>query len=117
MQLITLALTGKGSWAKVYSLLNKEQFDSIILLTNTYGKERFQPNNKTKVLEIDNEQPIKALKQALKVILKPEIKDIEVTINIDSGTGKEHTALICALIEIGVGINFITVENNEMIEL
>ena len=117
MQLITLALTGKGSWAKVYSLLKKEDFDSIILLTNSYGKERFKPNDKTKVLEIDNQQPAKALKQALKAILKPEIKDIEVTVNIDSGTGKEHTALLCALIELGVGINFVTVEDNEMIEL
>lgn len=117
MQLIALALTGKGSWSKVYSLSEKENFENNIILTNNFGIQNFKPNQKTKVLEINPDKPIKELKEDIKKLLQPEIPGLEVGLNIDSGTGKEHKALLCALIELGVGIKVVTIENNQLIEL
>jgi hypothetical protein len=117
MQLIALALTGKGSWSKVYSLSEHENFENNIILTNNFGIQNIKPNSKTKLLEINPDKPILELKEDIKKLLQPEIPGLEVGLNIDSGTGKEHKALLCALIELGIGIKVVTIEDNQLIEL
>jgi len=45
-QLITILSTGKGSWSQVIKLMTKRDWDSIILITNKFGKEKFTPITK-----------------------------------------------------------------------
>tara|TARA_Y100000310_G_C20637828_1_gene792171 strand:- start:191 stop:583 length:393 start_codon:yes stop_codon:yes gene_type:complete len=115
MYLIALALSGQGSWSKVYRLQSDEGYTNVIIITNNYGKERFNTSDKTKVFAIDNFKSVQSLKDDIKEILKPEIKELEVSVNIDSGTGREHTAFLCALIELGIGMKFVTVESDQII--
>lgn len=117
MILIALALSGKGSWSKVFRLVKEELFTKVIILTNDFGKDKIVPIDKMKVLQINNEANVKELKSEIFQLLKKEIDDVEVAINIDSGIGKEHTALICALLEVGIGIRFFSVEQEEVVEL
>ena len=117
MQLIAIALTGEGSWSIIHSLSEHENFENNIILTNSFGIQNIKPNQKTKLIEINPDKPILELKEDIKKLLQPEIPGMEVGLNIDSGTGKEHKALLCALIELGVGIKMVTIENNQLIEM
>ena len=49
--------------------------------------------------------------------LKGKIKGFEVAVNIDSGTGKEHTALITALLKLGLAFRFVLLENDKIKDL
>ncbi len=46
-----------------------------------------------------------------------EIDDFEIALNIVSGSGKEHMAILAAVLKLGLAIRFITFENNKVIEL
>ena len=118
MHLIAWALTGKGSWTKVYSLMGREDIEKVTVITNEYGKERFNPDKKTKVFSVDTNEGVRDLVEDLKKILREETSnDLEVALNIDSGEGREHAALIWALVELGMGMRFFVVEGSEVIEL
>lgn len=114
--LIANLSTGKGTWTAVTQLF-KEKWDNIILITNDFGKENFKtaPEN-TEFIIIDQNKSTTEIKKHLMKELKPKLK-AEVALNISSGTGKEHTALISALINLGISIKFITEENNQIIEV
>ena len=43
----------------------------------------------------------------LKTALKDKVKMMETAVNIISGEGKEHIALLSALLKIGVGIRLV----------
>ena len=119
-QFIGLLSTEKGSWTEVAKLINKSEFNEIFLLTNSLGKSSFQniPNKKLEVFVFDFNKPIDELTKDFRKALKGELKFGEIAVNIDSGNGKEHMALICALLSLGAGIRFITLNQNQnMLEL
>src|SRR3989338_6988221 len=58
-------------------------------------------------IKIDSNMPLIELKESLLTKLKDKIGgDFEVALSIASGNGKEHMALISALLSIPVGIKF-----------
>lgn len=107
-QLVACLSTGKGTWKEVTSVINNEKWDSIFLITNDFGKEKFKSMSKnTELIVLDLDQNIKSLRDKIKEKLKPKIKGTEVAVNFVSGSGKEHMALVSALIQLGIGIRFI----------
>ena len=56
-------------------------------------------------------------KQPQAAQLNGKIKDLEVAVNIVSGTGKEHMALLAAILKLGVGVRLVALENNEFLDL
>ncbi|MAF51146.1 MAG: hypothetical protein CMH64_03570 [Nanoarchaeota archaeon] len=107
--LIACLSTGKGTWGHVSQLLKDESFEKIILVTNEFGKENFTKNDRTELVVIDPNQNIKELQNDIQTKLKELIKDLEVSLNIVSGSGKEHMALLSALLKLGLGINLVAV--------
>lgn len=106
-QLVALLSTGKGSWAHVAKLMRQSEFDETILLTNTFGKEKFQPETNTTIIEIDFNQPVHTLQDIFIRELRPRIKGVEVALNMMSGTGVEHMALLSALLKLGLAIRLV----------
>ena len=86
-------------------MINRGEWDRIILVGDNYAKE-FYSGKDVEFLTIDLEQPLKELKEEFSNKLKPKISGIEVALSIASGSGKEHMALISALIDMPVGIKF-----------
>ena len=115
--LVACLSTGKGTWGHVNRLIQDGDFDQIILLTNEYGKENFTKNDKTELISLNFSQGLKELRDEIKNILKEKIKEPEVAVNIISGTGKEHTALISALLKLGIGMRFIALTRDGIEEI
>ena len=103
-ELIACLSTGKGTWGHVNRLIEGQQWEKIFLITNEYGKENFNADEKTELIAVNINQGLKELRDEIKEKLKDKIKGTEVAVNLVSGTGKEHMALISALLQLGTGI-------------
>lgn len=104
MELIALLSTGKGTWGQVSGLVKKGDWDNIILIGGDFAK-KFLVEKKHEFIEISDGNLV-SVKQELLEKLKNKIKGTEVALSIASGSGKEHIALISALLSIPVGIRF-----------
>jgi len=102
--LIACLSTGKGTWGHVNRLIEDGKYDNVFLITNDYGKENFNKGEKTDLISLNLNQGLNELKNNILKNLKEKIKDTEVDVNFISGTGREHMALMSALLKLGVGI-------------
>jgi len=105
MELIALLSTGQGTWGQVAGLINRGEWEKIFLVGSDFA-EKFSAQKKHDFIKINPNQTLIELKSDLEKKLKPKIKGTEVALSIASGNGKEHMALISALLSIPVGIRF-----------
>lgn len=120
--LIAVLGAGKGTWGHVSQLIRQGSFEKVILVTNQFGKEKFTPDLNTALLVANFDQPIPILKEELKQKLQPMLQslmDTDVALNLVSGNGPEHMALLSAVIGLGLGIRLVVAEQGkaEMTEL
>lgn len=116
-ELIACLSTGKGTWGHVGRLIQEENWDNIFLITNDFGKEKFTSEKKTELIVVDSNKPLIDLKKDIHKALKDKIKGTEVAINIISGSGKEHMALIAAVLNLGVGMRLIALTKDGIKEI
>ena len=116
MELVALLSSGKGTWAQVSGLMNYGEWDKVIVLGDDFSKQ-FQHQKKFEFINIDLSKRIKELKEEFQEKLKGKINGTEVALSIASGDGKEHMALISALIQIPVGIKFVVSTQEGIVEL
>ncbi|MEM4230274.1 MAG: hypothetical protein QXF25_00115 [Candidatus Pacearchaeota archaeon] len=116
MELIALLSTGKGSWGQVAGLINRGEWENIILIGNDFA-EKFSCNKKHEFIKINPEEKVIELRDYLKEKLKEKIKGMEVALSIASGEGKEHMALISALLSIPVGIRLVVLTQDGIVDL
>jgi len=104
MHLVAFVGTDKENWGQITALIHRMECEHIVLAVNNTVND-FPVSEKCSVVEVDNTLPLLELKKALIESLKPRIgKEFEVAVSLASGTGKEHMALIAALLNIPVGI-------------
>ena len=117
--LVACLSTGKGTWGHVSRLIQDGNFDNIILITNDYGKENFQKLENTELIAIKLEQGMRELRDEIYKTLKEKIKsdETEVALNLASGTGKEHMALLSALLKLGIGIRLMALTKEGIEEI
>ena len=115
--LIACLSTGKGTWGHVSRLIKENQWNKVILITNEFGKENFTKSDNTELILIAAEKGIEELSKEIKEKLKDKIKESEVALNIISGSGKEHSALLSALLKLGVGIRLVALTKEGMKEV
>jgi hypothetical protein len=115
-ELIAFLSTGKGTWANVSGLIKGESWDKVYLLTNDFGKEKFTAEENTELIVINSNANPEELRDEITGILKEKVKD-EIAVNFISGSGKEHMALISALMKSGVGFRFVVQADEGIKEL
>ncbi len=106
MELVALLSTGKGSWGQVAGLMQKGEWEKIIVVGAPFAKEFNVPDVPFDFVEFDPEKPLVALKKDLERKLKDKFDGMEVALSIASGNGKEHMALQSALLSVPVGVRF-----------
>ncbi len=119
MELIALLSSGEGSWAQVSGLIKHGEWDKIILLGDDFSSQFKieEKGNITEFIKIDLAKKIQDLKDDFMKRLKGKISGTEVALSIASGNGKEHMALISALINLPVGIRFAALTKDGVIDL
>src|SRR3989344_7586249 len=105
MELIALLSTGKGTWGQVSGLMKHGEWDNIILFGDEFAGG-FSHEKKFEFIKVNLDAKIKELQEEFLKKLKGKISGTEVALSIASGDGKEHMALISALINTPVGIRF-----------
>ena len=106
MELVALLSSGKGSWAQVAGLINRGEWENITLIGSEFA-EKFSIDKPHNFIKVDTNKNILELKQELVEKLKGKFGGFsEVALSIASGDGKEHMALISALLSIPVGVRF-----------
>ena len=113
--LIACLSSGKGTWTEVNKLINSQPWDKIFLITNQFGKENYSVNNeKTELVVIDPYKEISEIVKVIKSNLNGRIKDFEVALNLVSGSGNEHMALLEAVLELGLNFRLVSVRGNQL---
>lgn len=115
MELVAYLGKDKESWGQVTGLINKGDWDKIILIKSKEA-EAFPNVKEAETITVDSSQPLVSLKQELMEKLKGKFSGLEVSLSIASGDGKEHMALLSALLSLPVGIR-LAVFTKEGVEL
>ena len=97
VELLACLSTGKGTWGHVSRLIADGTWDKIVLITNDFGKEKFTNEKNAILVIIDNRKPIAELVEDVKKGISDNITSKEVALNLVSGDGKEHMAILSAL--------------------
>ena len=114
--LVAVLGAGKGTWGNLGGIMNAEHWDKVFLVTNAFGKENFSKRVKTEkpveYIVLDFEKDISSIAESIVKALEGRIPDFEVALSIISGEGKEHTAVISALIKSGLSFRLVALDKD-----
>jgi len=116
-ELIACLSPDRDMWGHVARLINDREWDNIFLIADDAGKTNFRVDKKAEFVVVDFKRPVFELIEDIKSSLKEKIKGIEVAVNIVSGNGKQHTAIMSALLKLGLGIRFVAVTREGVKEI
>ena len=107
MELVAYVGKDKENWGQITALINRFECEKVVLVTSK-DTEEFPITSKCEVIKIDSQKPLTVIKEELLEKFRKSITgDFEVAISLASGTGKEHMALISALLSVPVGIKLV----------
>lgn len=114
--LIACLSTGKGTWTEVNKIIQSQEWNKVFLITNQFGKENYTPGKNTELILVESfpETPAMVITEQIKKQLKDKIADFEVALNLASGSGKEHMALLEAVMQMGLNFRLVTINRNEV---
>lgn len=116
MELIALLSTGKGTWAQVSGLIKYGEWEKITIIGSAFAK-KFTSEKEFKFLEINLDKKLMDLKEEFSEKLRGKIAGTEVALSVASGDGKEHMALISALLNLPVGVRFAALTKEGVVDL
>ena len=116
MELVALLSSGKGSWAQVSGLMKQGTWDKIILIGDDFSKS-FTHEKPFEFIRVDLRKRIKDLRAEFKEKLQGKFQGMEVSVSLASGDGKEHMALISALINLPMGVRFVALTKEGILDL
>lgn len=116
MELVALLSSGQGTWGQISGLMKHGEWDKIVLIGSDFAKD-FKHEKEFEFIKVDTNKKIKELRDELSTKLKGKLNGMEVALSIASGDGKEHMALVSALINLPVGIRFAALTKEGVIDL
>ena len=116
MELVALLSSGKGTWAQVSGLMKHGDWEKIILIGDDFSKQ-FTHEKKFEFIKVDFNKKIKDLQEEFSKKLKGKFGGMEVSLSLASGDGKEHMALVSALINLPMGVRFTALTKEGVIDL
>lgn len=116
MELVALLSSGKGTWGQVSGLIKREEWDKVVLIGDSFASG-FTTEKSSEFVKVDFTKSILDIKNEIKEKLKGKLQGMEVALSIASGSGKEHMALISALIELPVGMKFVVLTKEGIVYL
>jgi FixJ family two-component response regulator len=96
---------GKGTWASVAALTKAAQWDCIYIITTSFFMDKFTVTSNSQQIILDDQKPIAEIVKTLRE--KLEKIEGDVAVNLISGNGKIHMAIIATLMKLPVGIRLV----------
>ena len=106
-ELIALLSTGKGTWSNVSKIIQDGGFSRVFIITNDFGSQNFTKRDNMEIIVVNFDKPLKELSIDMVSALKDKVSGIETGINFISGAGKEHMALLAAVMKLGLNFRLI----------
>ncbi len=107
MELIAYVGKDKENWGQITALINRFECEKVCLIKDS-NAEDFPVNEKCTITEVDSTSSLSNLKNSIQEILKKEFaNDFEVALSLASGSGKEHMALISAILSVPLGLRLV----------
>jgi len=119
-KLVALLSKGEGTWGQVSGLIKRGEWEQIIIIGSSFARNFVVEGVPFDFVEVDLNKPLLALKKELLEKLKPKLDtdfSSEVSLSVASGDGKEHMALVSALLSIPVGVRFTALTKDGVIFL
>lgn len=95
------------NWGQITALMRRLEAEKVVLIAQK-GAAGFPVNEKCALIEIDSSKPIVELKALLTEKLRAIVgSEFDVALSLASGNGKEHLALLAALLSVPVGVRLV----------
>ncbi len=111
--LIAMLSTGKGTWAEVSKLMEEDGIEKTFLITTSFGEENFSSDEEYEMVLFDRDDSVEEKKEKIMAGLREDFGFEEAALNLASGSGEEHMALLAALLELGVGFRLVRHDRDE----
>jgi len=115
----------KETWNDVNKIIQSGFFDKVYIITSESTERHYvkptmsasKSNVSIKLVKLNFNKASEDLVPELYVILKKyfledKIQDLDIAVNITSGTGKEHSIVISTLMKLGYGIRLVDLDKN-----
>ena len=107
MELVAFVGDDKENWGQISALMKRSDADKIYLIVKK-GVDGFPRDDRTEIVEVNSSSGILELKKEIVEKMRTKLSgDFEVSLSLASGNGKEHMALISALLTVPVGIRIV----------
>ena len=115
MELIAFLGKEKETLPQVLGLIKKGDWEKVILVGN--NSPDISSRREFDFIAIDSDDRLLDMRDDIKRKMQGKIRGTEVALSIASGNGKEHMALVSALLSLPVGIRFVALTKDGVIEL
>ncbi len=108
MEFIAFLGADKDGWGQITALVNRLEDCEKVLLVKDKNTLGFPKSEKCEFINVDSSADLVKLRDDMMKGLKPGLsKEFEVAVSLASGNGKEHMALVSALLNTPVGIRLV----------
>ena len=111
MELVAFMGDDKENWGQINGLINRGDWEKIVLVKSK-SSEDYESPKEADIVIVDTSKPLLELKEDMINKLRKKFQGFDVNVSIASGTGKDHMALISALLSIPVGIRLVVFTKN-----
>ncbi|MBI2140393.1 hypothetical protein HYU14_05695 [Candidatus Woesearchaeota archaeon] len=105
--LIVCLSSGKGTGAHALKVIEGMDWEKVFVVAPEEMKAEMPNIPKGEIIFISLQKSLSEMSDLIKACLKGKISDLEVALNIISGSGKEHMAVLKALMDLGIGIRLV----------
>ena len=105
----------KGTVSHVAKIIEEKEWDQVFLITDK--KVNLSNKKNVKIVLINPNKFLSELVEEIKLKLDGQINDTEVALNLISGNGKLHMAVLCALLKLGLGIRMVALTKQDVKEI
>lgn len=116
-ELVACFSAGEKTQSHVSKLVEAKDWSKVYIITNEKEMQNFKSKKKVEFAIVDFQKPVNELIEDIARNLRGKISDLEVALNIVSGNGKEHMAILSALLKLGVGIRLMALTKEGVKEL
>lgn len=111
MELVAFLGDDRETWGQITGLINHGNWDKIILVKSKTSDE-YVSSKPADIVTVDTTKPLIDLKEDIIKKLRSKFAGFDVNVSLASGNGKEHMALISALLSVPVGIRLVVFTKN-----